>query len=344
MKGEQMKKKVLKTIGFCLLGIVAVYVFFALCPRKDNYDGKNPMRKDGTLPLLIAHGGGNGEFPDNTLEAFYNAYSVDPNVMLETDVSITKDGVLIMSHDTTLDRKTNVTGSIIDWNYTDLLEKKVDFGYVNPTVDEKLNGERERFKDENGKEVSPVDVKYPEGITARDEKIFLVTRLEDLLIAFPNSRINVEIKQSGETGMKALKEALRLLEQYNAYDRVVLASFHREIYEEFQRLQKASEVPAAFMCSPENDGVTEFMAMHYLKLDWFFREQMAVFQIPTSEKGLDLATKALVRTAHKHNLAVHYWTINDVEEMKHLIEIGADGIMTDYPHRLQEVYQSYSAS
>ena len=44
---------------------------------------------------------------------------------------------------------------------------------------------------------------------------------------------------------------------------------------------------------------------------------------------------------HSHNLAVHYWTINDPEEMRYLIGIGADGIMTDYPHLLKEVYDSY---
>jgi glycerophosphoryl diester phosphodiesterase len=49
----------------------------------------------------------------------------------------------------------------------------------------------------------------------------------------------------------------------------------------------------------------------------------------------------MVRAANSHNMAVHYWTINDVEDMKHLIDIGADGIMTDYPHRLKEVYDTY---
>ena len=55
-----------------------------------------------------------------------------------------------------------------------------------------------------------------------------------------------------------------------------------------------------------------------------------------------LATKHLIDTAHKHNLAVHYWTINDKDEMRMLIGLGADGIMTDYPHRLAEVYAEYS--
>ena len=53
-------------------------------------------------------------------------------------------------------------------------------------------------------------------------------------------------------------------------------------------------------------------------------------------------TRTLINRAHAHNLAVHYWTINDPAEMRMLIENGADGIMTDYPHRLAEVYATYN--
>ena len=217
-------KKGWRIVLTVLAVLLIIYAVMGLLPRGKNYSLKNPMMKEGDLPLPIAHGGGNKEFPDNTLEAFYNAYSVDKNVMMETDVSITKDGVLILSHDTTLDRKTNVTGSIVDWNYSDLIAQKVDFSYTNPTQDGVLNGERVRFTDENGNERTPTDVEYPEGVAPRDEKVFLATTLEDLLTAFPHNRINVEIKQSGELGMTAMKEALRLLEKYDAWDRVVLAS------------------------------------------------------------------------------------------------------------------------
>ena len=102
-------KKVWKIIAIVFACFTLVYAILAIFPRFDNYKGENPMRKEGEMPILIAHGGGNKEFPDNTLEAFYNAYSVNKKVMMETDVSITKDGVVILSHDTTLDRKTNVT-------------------------------------------------------------------------------------------------------------------------------------------------------------------------------------------------------------------------------------------
>ena len=335
-------KKALRVIALALLGLFLVYAVMATQPRKDNYPLENPMRKQGELPLLIAHGGGNGEFPDNTLEAFYNAYSVDENVMMETDVSITRDGVLILSHDTTLDRKTNVTGQIADWDYSQLMEQKVDFGYTNPTEDGVLSGERVHFTDENGVEKYPTDVEYPEGVEPRDEKVFLATTLEDLLICFPNNRINVEIKQSGELGFRALAEAVRLVEEYDAFDRVVFASFHEEIYDEYQRMQAAGEVPEAFMYSPAYDAATKFFVLQLLKLDVFFGDELCVFQFPMEEKGFDLATKSFTNAAHKHNLAVHYWTINDPEDMRLLIEIGADGIMTDYPHRLKAVYDSFN--
>ena len=339
------KKKGLKKGWRIVLGILAglilLYAVLGVLPRRENYALANPMMKEGALPLLIAHGGGNKEFPDNTLEAFYNAYSVDKNAMMETDVSITRDGVVILSHDTTLDRKTNVTGRNIDWNYSDLMAQKVDFGYTNPTEEMQLSGERVRFTDRDGRQKTPADVEYPDGVTPRDEEVFLVTTLEELLAAFPQNRINVEIKQSGETGMKAMKEVLRLLEQYDAWDRVVLASFHDEIYEEYQRLQKAGEVPESFMCSPGVGGVAKFYLLQAVNADVFFGDQMCVFQLPVKSSILNLATEAFVKRMHSHNLAVHYWTINDQEEMRYLIGIGADGIMTDYPHLLKEVYDSY---
>ncbi len=333
-------KKGLKKFAIVLAVIILIYAVIALFPRFDNFKLENPMMKDGDMPILIAHGGGNKEFPDNTLEAFYNAYSVDPNVMMETDVSITKDGVVILSHDVTLDRKTNVTGQIADWNYSDLIEQKVDFGYTNPTSGGVLNGERKHFTGPDGIEKYPTDVTYPEGVEPRDEEVFLATTLEELIVSFPENRINVEIKQSGELGFKALKEILRLLEKYDAFDRVVLASFHSELYDEYKRLQKEGEVPEEFMYSPGTAGAATFFAMQMLKVDLFFADGLCVLQLPTEEYGINLATSSLIKAAHSHNIAVHYWTINDVEEMKYLIELGADGIMTDYPHRLQEVYDS----
>ena len=345
-------KKFLKVLGAIVAVLAVAWLVCFLLPKPQNFALENPMLKDTELPILIAHGGGNEEFPDNTLEAFYNAYSVDPRVMMETDVSITKDGVVILSHDVRLDRKTNVTGAIADWNYADLIAQKVDFGYTNKTKSQvRVEGsDLIKFTTDDGKTVTPLDVTYPEGIQPRDEQVFLATTLEELITCFPENRINVEIKQSGDKGMECMKEILRLLEKHNAWDRVVLASFHNEIYAEYQRLQKAGEVPATFMCSPGLGNAALFYVLQLLELDVFFGEQTCVLQLPTDydieagpiELTIDLATKGLIDAAHDHNMAVHYWTINDRDEMRMLVELGADGIMSDYPHRLAEVYAEYN--
>jgi len=148
----------------------------------------------------------------------------------------------------------------------------------------------------------------------------------------------VEIKQNGETGKRALAAVLTLLEDLDAYDRVVLASFHDEIYAEFKTVQKDNP---AFLYSPAIGGVVKYVILKTVGLDVFFTDGISVFQIPMKEAGINLATESLVKNAHKHNIAVHYWTIDDVEDMKYLIEIGADGIMTNYPHRLKDVYEAY---
>lgn len=334
-------KKGLVITAAILATVIIAYLIIALVPRPYNFELDNPMRKEGDLPILIAHGGGNKEFPDNTLEAFYNAYSVDKRVMMETDVSITKDGVVILSHDTTLDRKTNITGAISDVNYSDLIANEVNFGYTNPTKSGALDGERKLFKNPDGNNVTPLDVEYPQGVEARHESVFLATTLEELLAAFPENRINVEIKQSGELGKSAFRETVRLLEEYDAFDRVVLASFHSEIYDEFKSWQAEDKLPDTFMYSPGTSGAATYFALQLVGLDLFFTDKICALQLPMEEYGFNLATKKLVNNAHEHNLAVHYWTINDKEDMRYLISIGADGIMTDYPHRLAEVYSEY---
>ena len=354
-KKTKKSRKGLKIFGGIVLALVIAYAVIALFPRPQNFEGVNPMRKGGELPIFIAHGGGNEEFPDNTLEGFYNAYSIDPNAMMETDVSITADGVVILSHDVRLDRKTNVTGYIADWNYADLIAQRVDFGYTNK-VKSQVRAEETpltKFTTDDGQNVSPVQdfmpETLPEGVQPRDPEVFLATTLEDLILAFPESRINVEIKQEGETGMRCLEAILALLEKHDAWDRVVLASFHNDIYAEYQRLQKAGEVPETFMCSPGLGNAALFYVMQLLNADVFFGESTTVLQLPTEyeleiaglEMKIDLATPGLIDAAHDHNMAVHYWTINEVDEMRELIELGADGIMTDYPHLLAEVYREY---
>ncbi|MEY3431824.1 MAG: hypothetical protein RJA80_945 [Actinomycetota bacterium] len=339
-------KKIKKRQFF--LSILIVFGLITVFPRPQNYIGLNPLRvaKD-ELPLLIAHGGGNQEFPDNTLEAYFHAFSLNPSAMLETDVNLTKDGFIILSHDRSLDQKTNLTNAdIIETNYSDLVDDEVDFGYNNPISG--ANGYNTsntfiKYTNYLGQEVSPLDVTYPEGIEPRHPTKFLVTTLEELIIQFPNNLINIEIKQTGEIGLNALAKVIEIMdslnEEFQTYQRIILASFHQEVYKELNRLKSTTHKQLMF--SPEFNGVLTFFIMQSTLTSVFYSEPVAAFQLPTEQLGLSLTTNLLINTAHMHNIAVHYWTINDEVTMRELIEKGVDGIMTDRPTLLQEVLDSY---
>jgi glycerophosphoryl diester phosphodiesterase len=333
------------------LSILMVYGLIALFPRPQNFPGQNPLRVEkGDLPLLIAHGGGNLEFPDNTLEAYYHAYSIDEHVMLETDVNLTKDGVIILSHDRSLDQKTTlINADVINTNYSDLVDDEVDFGYQNNISG--ANGYKTsedledlvKYKNYLGDEVTPLNVSYPEGVSPRHPTKFLVSTLEELILRFPNNLINVEIKQTGNIGLLALEKVIEIMDElsstHQTYQRIVLATFHNEIFQEMENLQKTSHPQLMF--SPEFNGVLTFFILQTTLLSVFYNQPIAVFQLPTEQLGLSLTTNLLINTAHMHNIAVHYWTINDEETMRMLIEKGVDGIMTDRPTLLNNILSEY---
>jgi glycerophosphoryl diester phosphodiesterase len=327
-----------------LVIILGLLLLTQIIPKPRVMD-TNPFRAENA-PMIVAHGGGNQEFPDNTLEAFYNAYSVDPNFMIETDVNLTKDGVVILSHDTTLDRKSNMVDALIsEVNYQDIVDQAIDFGYFNTHV--AMNGFNEtgvfeRYTNYNGDFVTPLDVSYPEGVTARDPEKFLVTTLEDLILAFPDNLMSVEIKQSGAQGKRLLDAVIELMDTYKdthqTFERIVLVSFHEEIVTEFKNLQ--NETYKDLKYAPAEDGIRLFYVLTRTYMSIFYRDKPALFGIPTSSGGIDLTTRLFINTAQRHNIALHYWTINDPETMARLIELGVDGIMTDRPTLLKQIIEN----
>ena len=71
----------------------------------------------------------------------------------------------------------------------------------------------------------------------------------------------------------------------------------------------------------------------------FYAPEAVALQLPMEQSGLDLTTKRVINSAHKHNMAVHYWTIDNKEDMRMLIENGADGLITDRPDIMLELLE-----
>lgn len=247
----------------------------------------------------IAHGGGQGHAPPNTLEALKRADEMGADV-LEIDLQLTKDGVLILHHDDTLDRITDMKGPIADKTWAAL--QQADSGYH--TV---INGQSFRGK----------------GVK--------IARLEQAFQQFPNRRWVIEIKNDTEVASSRL---CQLISRFNETNRVIVASFHHGAMQTFRKV--CPEVATAY----SGDEVRLFLLASHLRVSRFVQSPGVALQIPTYAAGFDLTNPHFIATAKARGLKVQYWTINDPKEMRTLIGAKADGIMTDYVDQLKQTQEA----
>lgn len=299
----------LVTISIIIAGMFIANHFFLA-----TYQNKNIWLKK-VHPLVIAHAGGRDLNPDNTMRAFKHAYSLGVDV-IELDAMMTIDSVLVAHHGENetgnIKLQSNGNGIVHKMTYDEL--QKYNFGY--------------NFKDEEGN--------YPYRNISQDEVLKLeisIPRIEDIFKTFgQNMRYNIEIKAySGSWHKEPVKELFRLIEKYNLSKHVLLTTFNDDIND----LLSSENINVAK--STSKGYTAEFIMKHLTGISFLFKpENNAAIEIPVREKApylgeLDLTSTSLIKKAHKMNMAVYYWTINDVEEMSRLIEKGIDGIITDRP-------------
>lgn len=151
--------------------------------------------------------------------------------------------------------------------------------------------------------------------------------LEDVLGTWPEVRVNIDPK--ADASVEPLIETLR---RTDAVDRVCVGAFSDE---------RVARVRAAFdgrLCTGMGPDEMVDLIRAFQGHDVTFRSAAAQIP-PVDPKGRPLATPELVATAHEHGIAVHVWTIDDPDEMRALLDVGVDGIMTDRPAVLREVFE-----
>ncbi len=247
-------------------------------------------------PLVIAHRGGAGLFPENTLYAFEQSWKLGVDV-LELDVRETADGKLVVMHDRTVNRTTDGEGQISDMTLETV--KKLNAGF--------------RFSP-NGGQTFPF----------REQKITVPT-LEEIFTALPDAKYVIEPKQESPTIVKSL---CNLLRERKMTDKTIVGSFSQTNLDNFRR-----ECPEVATSAGPSE-VSRFLAMYKTGLGASYSPAMQALQTPEKVGGLQIVSKEFVATARKLNLDIHVWTINETADMQRLLEIGVDGIMTDYPDRL----------
>lgn len=151
--------------------------------------------------------------------------------------------------------------------------------------------------------------------------------LSDLLSTFPDARFNIDVKADD-----AVDATLGLLREHGALDRVCLASFSDA---RLQRI-RALEPGVITSFSPAEVARLRFGPTRHLQAFGARRGGRCV-QVPHHCGRITVVTPSFVRRAHRLELPVHVWTIDDPAEMRHLLDIGVDGLVTDRPDVLRDV-------
>ncbi len=284
-----------------LLFFALVFLLIQIWPLSDAVK-ENPFLADHYgRPLIIAHRGGMDYAPENTVPAFDKAIDMGADV-LELDLGITADGVLVPCHDLKIDVVSDGKGYLATYTYEEL--QQFNFGY---------------YYYENG------DYPY------RDAPVRL-PRLEELLSRYPDTLFMVEIKDTGELGRRSADALVQAINGADAHSRVVTCAFDDETLGYFRK--KGGK---EFYTSTAYNQTKKLVVANILHCDIFICSHDACMAVPVKQEGFRLDTPRLVDRTHQRNMAIQYWTINRKDEMRRLIELGADGIITDDPAMMKEL-------
>ncbi len=272
--------------------------------------------------IAYAHQGGAKEAPSSTLYAIRQALQHGATG-IELDVHATRDGHVVVCHDPTLDRTTDSSGAIADVTLDEL--RQLDNAHWFLPGEDAVHGH-------------PAEDYLLRGRAPRDRD-FGVSSLAEVLDAFPGVVLNLDIKRTAPD-VVAYEEAIaRVLVEHGRSDDVIVASFLDSATAAFARHAPRIGISAG------TEATTEFYRrVHAGEPPQDDIGRYVALQVPARFGPVVVVDEQFVEVAHSCGLAVHVWTVDDPEEMEHLVGLGVDGIISDKPTVLAGVLSRLGAN
>lgn len=246
--------------------------------------------------LLYGHRGAAGLAPENTLAAFEHGHAAGADGF-ELDVQLSRDGVVMVHHDDTVDRTTDGTGRVAELTADALA--RLDAGY--------------RF------EVNGSAPFRGQGIG--------VPRFEDIVRRFPDAALIVELKNRHDALADAVVDVLR---RAGACERAIVGCFYPEPLARIRRT--APEVATG----ASTNEVRWALYRSWLGLPPS-QPAYRGFQVPEKSGVTRVVSRRFVRAANRAGVAVKVWTVNDLDDARRLLDWGVQGLISDRPDRLRQV-------
>ena len=217
---------------------------------------------------------------------------------LETDAHVSRDGVVVAFHDPRLDAATDRQGELADLTIAEI--EAADAGWV--------------FSPDGGRS-------FP----FRDRGV-RIPRLEELLLRWPQARVNIDPKADA-----TVEPLVALIDRLDAWERVCIGSFSDR---RLRRVRALSNGRACTSMGPLAVAVARAASLGRRVP----RLGAACIQVPISSGRVRIVSPGFLRAAHRAGLLVHVWTVNERSTMHELLDLGVDGIMTDRPRVLRDVF------
>ena len=295
---------------------------------------------------IYGHRGARGEIAENSIEGFKHTFALGIKAV-EFDVVISKDKIPVLYHyfhlisDIVKDEKGNWLKNselkVFDKSYEEL--SKYNIGGLNP---ESKHGKR--FKEQK---------------LLKNAKIPKLSELLELASRKENKDVflNIEVKSTpfklGLTPIPSDTVSLILkdIDTYKLEDRIIISSFDWRILYELKK--QNPRILRGFITLQQDLSTTKKNI--YENSPWMAKNYSLdeLFLLPNIIKSLEGhvwsafyrdVTKQNVELAHKHGLATCVWTVNREQDIIRMIEYGVDGIITDYPKKVQEICKSKNIS
>jgi glycerophosphoryl diester phosphodiesterase len=258
----------------------------------------------------MAHQGGEGEYPSNVKLAFTQAHNAGADA-LDTDMFATantapigqpSNSELVLFHDETLDARTNCTGPISDRDYN-YLYQNCNFAYD--------------WTQDGG-------ATFPYR-NSTDPNATKVVKVSELLDAFPNDRIGIEIKQ---TTAVAAVELCNVIKAKHAENRTLISSFSQPNMTAFR-----VACPTVATSATQDEGV-QFYLYSQSTFPPGFNPPYSSLQVPEFFSGIQVVTPDTIADAHSFGLKVLVWTIDQTADAQRLKDLGVDGLNSSFPKRI----------
>lgn len=217
----------------------------------------------------------------------------------------------------------------IDENTIEAFAEALQFGATHLESDTQATKDEVAvlFHDDDLRRVAGVDARVSELTLAELQEISLlaggqIPTLDQALQHFPTAFFNLDIKTR-----RAIDPTIEAIEKHQAHDRVLVSSFSNPVRKSalsrFSRpVATSSSVSVALAAWASNKFLFGLGFSNIVR-------DVDALQLPISKGPIRFAEKSLIARAKSHGVEIHFWTINDPQKMSDLLQLGADGIVTD---------------